>query len=117
MNRFICAFGLAALAICTEAVSERPALPLGQASPEIMAEASGHYARSRSLLIAAIREFDAGRRIAKPDDLLDPAKWRNTLADRAEDLERLLDPQPRVTEGGIKYSADPRLLPEARRVS
>jgi hypothetical protein len=66
-------------------------------------------------LVAALKEFDEGRSIARPDELLDPAKWRNTLIDRAEDLERILDPQPKATKGGIKFSADPRLLPEAKK--
>ena len=88
---------------------------LDQADQETTVEAVAHYARCRALLIAALNEFDTARKIAKPDDLLDPVKWRNTLIDRAEDLERVLDPQPRATKGGIKFSADPRLLPEAKK--
>ena len=88
---------------------------LGQASQEEANEAVAHYARSRALLVAAVYEFDKARMIAKPDELLDSTKWRNTLIDRAEDLERVLDPQPRATKGGIKFSADPRLLPEAKK--
>ena len=88
---------------------------LGQANQEEANEAVAHYARSRALLVAAIKEFDQARRIAKPDELLDSTKWRNTLIDRAEDLETVLDPQPRATKGGIKFSADPRLLPEAKK--
>ena len=88
---------------------------LGAARPEIAAEAVAHYARSRALLISAIHEFDKARKLAKPDELLDSTKWRNTLVDRAEDLERVLDPQPRVTKGGIRFEADPRLLPEAKK--
>jgi hypothetical protein len=87
---------------------------LGAARPEVAAEAVAHYARSRALLISALHEFDTARKLAKPDELLDSAKWRNTLIDRAEDLERVLDPQPRVTKGGIKFQADSRLLPEAK---
>ena len=88
---------------------------LGSAGPEVSAEAVAHYARSRALLISALHEFDTARKLAKPDELLDSAKWRNTLIDRAEDLERILDPQPRVTKGGIKFEADSRLLPEAKK--
>ncbi len=88
---------------------------LGSARPEVAAEAVAHYARSRALLVAAINEFDKGRKLAKPDELLDSSAWRTTLIDRAEDLERVLDPQPRATRGGIKFEADPRLLPEAKR--
>lgn len=88
---------------------------LSAARPEVAAEAVAHYARSRALLVAAINEFDKGRKLAKPDELIDSTKWRNTLIDRAEDLERVLDPQPRATKGGLKFEADPRLLPEAKR--
>ena len=88
---------------------------LGAARPEVAAEAVAHYARSRALLISAIHEFDKARKLAKPDELLDSTKWRNTLVDRAEDLERVLDPQPRVTKGGIRFEADSRLLPEAKK--
>ncbi len=95
--------------------SRAESVTLGQASQEESAEAVAHYARSRALLISAINEFDTARKIAKADDLLDSTKWRNTLIDRAEDLERVLDPQPKATKGGIKFSADPRLLPEASK--
>jgi hypothetical protein len=88
---------------------------LGGARPEVTAEAVAHYARSRALLVAAINEFDKARKLAKPDELLDSNAWRTTLIDRAEDLERVLDPQPRATRGGIKFEADSRLLPEAKR--
>jgi hypothetical protein len=88
---------------------------LGQASQEEAIEATAHYARARNLLITALNEFDKGRKIASPNELLDPVRWRNTLIDRAEDLDRVLDPQPRATKGGIKFEADPRLLPEAHK--
>ncbi len=102
-------FGAGAPSVRAESVN------LGQASQEEAAEAVAHYARSRALLVASLNEFDKARKIAKPDELLDPTKWRNTLIDRAEDLERVLDPQPKATKGGIKFSADPRLLPEAKK--
>jgi hypothetical protein len=85
------------------------------ADSESTTEAVAHYARARSLVIAALHEFDQARKIASPSQLLDPVAWRNTLIDRAEDLDRLLDPQPRATKGGIRFEADPRLLPEATR--
>ena len=88
---------------------------LGQASQEETIEATAHYARARNLLITALNEFDKGRKIASPNELLDPIRWRNTLIDRAEDLDRVLDPQPRATKGGITFEADPRLLPEAHK--
>lgn len=98
-----------------EAQAEVQGKTLGSARTEVAAEAIAHYARSRALLVAAINEFDKARKLAKPDELLDSGAWRTTLIDRAEDLERVLDPQPRATKGGIKFEADPRLLPEAKR--
>lgn len=80
------------------------------ASGDQLASAVGHYARSRSLLIEAIREFDRGTKIANPDSILNSEEWRNSLVSRAEDLERILAPQPRVSKGGVKFQADTRLL-------
>jgi hypothetical protein len=105
---------LGAVLHCTAAQADVGTRSLGAARPEVAAEAVAHYARSRALLISALNEFDKARKIAKPDELLDSTKWRNTLIDRAEDLERVLDPQPRITQGGIKFQADSRLLPEAK---
>ena len=112
-------FSIAAVLLSAVALGPSPARAqggqtLGAASPEVAAEAVAHYARSRALLVSALHEFDTARKLAKPDELLDSAKWRNTLIDRAEYLERVLDPQPRVTKGGIKFQADSRLLPEAK---
>lgn len=87
---------------------------IGRASGETLAEAIGHYSRSRSLLIEAIREFDRGMKIAEPNALIDSKKWRTSLVDRAQELERVLDPQPRVSKGGVKFNADKRLLNEAK---
>ena len=106
---------VAASLLATASASAEPQNNLGQTTTEATAEAVAHYARSRALLVSALHEFDQARKIARPDELLDPTKWRNTLIDRAQDLERILDPQPKATKGGIKFSADPRLLPEAKK--
>lgn len=109
----LCAMAL----VCHASVSvaEAGGVKLGQANHEEVTEAVAHYARARALLITAVQEFDKARKIARPDELIDSTKWRNTLIDRAEDLERVLDPQPKATKGGIKFSADSRLLPEAQK--
>jgi hypothetical protein len=112
-------YSLAILSLATLLAPLAPASAespnLGQAGPENTAEAIAHFARSRALIVSALNEFDEGRKIARPDELLDSAKWRNTLIDRAADLERVLDPQPKASKGGITFSADPRLLPEAKK--
>jgi hypothetical protein len=96
------------------ATAQKP-LGIEAAKGERLAAAVGHYARARSLILAAIREFDSGKRLATPDVLLDSAEWRSSLIDRATELEKVLDPQPRLTNGGVRYQPDTRLLGEANR--
>jgi hypothetical protein len=85
---------------------------LEQAKGEDLATAIGHYARARSMLLAAIREFDKGLKLANPQILLDVKEFRNTLIDRAEDLERVIAPQPKATRKGVQFAPDSRLLSE-----
>ena len=82
---------------------------------EKLAQATGHFARARSLLIAALAEFDKGTELANPDALFSSAEWRTSVTARAREIEHILAPQPRETTGGIKFQADPRLLGEAKR--
>lgn len=82
---------------------------------EKLAQATGHFARARSLLIAALGEFDKGLELANPDALFSSSDWRSDVTARARDIEHILAPQPRETTGGIKFQADPRLLGEAKR--
>lgn len=84
-----------------------------QATDAQVKKSQGHYARARSLLIAAINEFDRGTSVANPESLLDVSRFRSTLIDRAEELERILDPQPRTSKEGVRFSPDTRLLGEA----
>jgi hypothetical protein len=81
-----------------------------EVDPEVRSAAIGHYARARSLLIAAIREFDNGYKLAKPDAILNSNEWRSDVISRAEDLERVLAPQAKASKFGVKYEADSRLL-------
>ena len=94
---------------------ERPSGSLESAKGERLATAIGHYARARSLLIEALREFDRGRQVASPDVVLNTTDWRDSVAERAHDLEVILDPQPRATRGGVKFGADTRLLNTKKR--
>ena len=87
---------------------------VGSFSSERLASAIGHYARARALIISAVNEFDQGRKLSDPNPLLDGETWRNAVIDRAEDLERVLDPQPRTTRTGVKFDADPRLLGQGK---
>lgn len=83
---------------------------LTRATNEELSSAIGHYARSRSLLIAAIREFDRGLQYASPEQIVDVKELRHTLLDQAEALEKILSPQPRSTKYGVTFEADTRLL-------
>ena len=81
-----------------------------KASPAQQSIASGHFARARSLLVAALNEFDSGVAKADPSSLIDTGMFREGIKARARELERLLDPQARESETGVKFSADSRLL-------
>lgn len=81
-----------------------------RADIENMAIAKGHYARSKALLIEAIREFDMGARRAKPDAVLNSKEWRASIVNRAEELDRFLDPQPRISGTGVKFKAEGALI-------
>lgn len=80
------------------------------ASPERSAAAIGHYARARALLVEALAEFERGREVARPDVLIDPEEWRLSVISRTEELNRILDPQPRVTRSGVRFSASKSLI-------
>src|SRR5690606_32805787 len=49
-----------------------------RAEGERLAQSIAHYSRARSLLAAAIREFDKGRALADPSALINPEQWRDT---------------------------------------
>ncbi|MCB0309841.1 MAG: hypothetical protein KDD42_01320 [Bdellovibrionales bacterium] len=89
--------------------------PLQSASSEKLSEAMGHYSRARALLIAAVNEFDKGLGKVNPEALLQVDNWRGSVIERARELERVLDPQPRASKGGVQYEPDPRLIGEAHR--
>lgn len=88
--------------------------PIAYSAPDKAASALGHYARARTLLIGALQEFDKGRRIAQPDPLVNSVDWRETVILRAKELELLIDPRARSTNGGVKYEGDRRLLTEPK---
>lgn len=94
--------------------SGTPAPGIERASVTELSKAMGHFARARSLLLKAIQEFDLGNSTASPDAILDSGAWRSEVIARTQDLERVLDPQPRITKGGVRYEADSRLLGEAK---
>ena len=83
---------------------------IAKAEGENLAEAIGHYSRSRALLLSALREFDKGLKLANPQILIDVKEFRNTILDRAEDLEKVIAPQPKATRKGVQFTPDSRLM-------
>lgn len=77
--------------------------------------ALGHYARSRAMLVEALAEFEQARKIARPDMLIDPEEWRLSVISRTEELNRILDPKPRVTRGGAVFRANKLLIRRERQ--
>ena len=115
-NRVITLGLVAGLCIHSQAFSDEPGVMARMgASGDRAATALGHYARSHAMLLEALREFDKGKKLASPDVILNSKEWRGTLISRAEELERLMDPQPRVSKGGARYEGDPRLLKQTDR--
>ena len=98
----------------SKAFAEDSSTTLLNSDPQKLAKGIGHFERSRSLLLAAIREFDAGYKYVKPDQVLDTDMWRSSILTRASELETMLSPRPREANTGIKYEADPRLIGERK---
>jgi hypothetical protein len=69
-----------------------------------------HYTRSRSLLLAAIDEFDKGRSLADPSLLLEGDEWRATIVEKAQEMERVIAPRAREATVGVALPADSRLI-------
>ena len=71
--------------------------------------AIGHFARSRALLIEALAEFEKGKTISDPSLIIDTERWRGSIVLRAEELNRVVAPKPRITRQGISYEANNQL--------
>jgi len=104
------------LFVCTSLIAVALLLAVNSAHADTYASgersqaAIGHYAKARALLVEALGEFEQGRRLAQPDLLLDAEMWRLSVVSRAEDLNRVLDPKPRVTRSGARFKASPKLI-------
>jgi hypothetical protein len=72
--------------------------------------AIGHYARARTLLVEAMREFDAGKEIARPDLILNSETWKAGVSARADELAHVISPQGRETTGGVRFKESQALL-------
>lgn len=91
------------------------------ASKERSTIAKAHMSRARTLLVEALAEFEEGKKYARPDLLLDSEDWRLRVVSLTEQLNRVIDPKPRITREGAVFRAPPRFvkrekdqLPEVR---
>lgn len=79
-------------------------------SPDKLEEAQGHYAKARALLIAAVHEFDLGLKIADTSSIISPKAWRDTVIDKADDLEKITEPKAKEATSGVKYQGNSNIL-------
>ena len=92
----------------------RPAAADEYASKERSNAAVGHYARARAMLVEALAEFEQARHYARPDMLLDAEEWRLSIISRTEELNRILDPRPRISREGVRFTANKMLIRRER---
>lgn len=76
--------------------------------------AKGHFKRAHGLLIAAIREFDKGTSLASPEYIINIEAWRADVQDRADDLNIILSPQPRISKEGVNYEENIKIFDNRR---
>jgi hypothetical protein len=76
--------------------------------------AKAHMSRARTLLVEALEEFEEARKYARPDLLLDSEDWRLRVISLTEQLNRVIDPRPRVTREGAVFRVPPRLIKRER---
>ena len=116
MKRLTLALSLGLICVLAQPAHTEPEYtPILRAEGQQLASAIGHYARARAMILAAVQEFDQGLKQANPQVLVDVKEFRNSLLDRAEDLEKILAPQPRASEQGVHFSPDSRLLSDKFR--
>jgi hypothetical protein len=75
-----------------------------------LSKAVGHWSRARTYLNLAVREFDKGTELVDPDAIIDAKELRSEILNTIQILERVIDPQPRATEEGVRYNAAPELI-------
>jgi hypothetical protein len=80
------------------------------ASRERSTVARAHMSRARTLLVEALAEFEESKKYARPDMLIDSEDWRLRVISLTEQLNRVVDPQPRVTREGAVFRTPPRFI-------
>ena len=72
--------------------------------------ARAHMSRARTLMVEALAEFEEARKYARPDMLIDSEDWRLRVISLTEQLNRVVDPKPRVTREGAVFRTPPRFI-------
>jgi hypothetical protein len=80
------------------------------ASRERATIARAHMSRARVLLVEALAEFEESKKYARPDMLIDSEDWRLRVISLTEQLNRVVDPRPRVTREGAVFRTPPRFI-------
>lgn len=80
------------------------------ASRERATIARAHVSRARALLVEALAEFEESKKYARPDMLIDSEDWRLRVISLTEQLNRVVDPKPRVTREGAVFRTPPRFV-------
>jgi hypothetical protein len=123
MQRIVLFFLFNLIALNITLVQSEPILPQQSASLTVrdgsyseareqarINQASAHFQRAHSLLLAALDEFNRGRKIADPSPLLNIKSWESNLLNTTKGLQQVLAPRPREALVGVKLPADRRLL-------
>lgn len=76
--------------------------------------AAAHYQRSRAHLLSAIDEFNKASKLANPKMIMDVNAWRGAVSKSAQDLARILAPQPRHSVSGVKLESAPNLIKKGK---
>jgi len=77
-------------------------------------KSEAHFMRAKSLLLAALREFDEGAN-ASPEISINSSSWKSEVRDKANELERIISPRARMSTSGAKFDAYPQLLSESKQ--
>lgn len=74
-----------------------------------------HFTRAKMLMIQALREFDAGVKANPKASSITSDNWRRTVANSAEELDRVIIPKARESHSGARFEPLPQLLSESKR--
>ena len=107
---FLTVGALLLISLCPIAAQANEPIAIQRAEGLELSKAVGHWARARTFMLQAIREFDKGNEVVDPDALIDAGELRSRMLDHIHALDRVIDPQPRATEGGVRFDGAPELL-------